>query len=49
MMRIVDKVDRYTVTNQPKLLEMLHGLERIAKFLDDDFEGRVEVLGPPTA
>lgn len=49
MMRIVDKVDRYVITNQPKLLEMLHGLELTAKFLDDDFEGHVEALGPPSA
>ena len=48
-MRIVDKIERSVMKNGPKLSEMLHGLELTAKLLDDDFEGRVEALGPPTA
>ena len=49
MLKIVEKVERGMVKNGPKLSKMLHGLELTAKFLDDDFEGRVEALGPPTA
>lgn len=48
-MRIVDKVERSVVKNGPKLSKMFNGLELTAKFLDDDFEGCVEALGPPTA
>lgn len=47
MQGIVLEVDGIVARNKAKTSGMLHGLELIAKFVDDGFEDRVTALGPP--
>jgi len=49
MQRVIEEVGRCVAGNGPKTLEMLRGLELMAKFLDEDFEGHVEALGLPSS
>lgn len=49
MQNLVDEVEDSVAISRPKFLEMLRGVELMARFLVEGFEDRVASLGPPLA